>query len=92
MTQFVFRDERPPHRPCSGFTNVIGGRAMKKEDLKEMASRCRIIARTADEFTKRRLLDLATKYEARLEGRLPPVTKSTSATIKIDPPGSFGAG
>lgn len=42
---------------------------MKPEDLKEMAGRCRRLAGTADAFTKRRLLDLALKYEARLEGR-----------------------
>jgi hypothetical protein len=42
---------------------------MQQEDLKEMAERCRIIAGSADEFTKRRLLDLALKYEARFEGR-----------------------
>jgi hypothetical protein len=48
------------------------GPAMRKEDLKEMVSRCRLIAGTADEFTKRRLLDLASKYEARLENQSPP--------------------
>ena len=42
---------------------------MKPEDLKELAGRCRRLAGTADAFTKRRLLDLALKYEARLEGR-----------------------
>jgi len=42
---------------------------MKPGDLKEMANRCRLMAGTADAFTKRRLLDLASKYEARLEGR-----------------------
>jgi hypothetical protein len=42
---------------------------MKKEDLKEMADRCRSLANKADEFTKRRLLELALTYEARLEGR-----------------------
>jgi hypothetical protein len=42
---------------------------MKQEDLKEMAQRCRLIADTADDFTKKRLLDLALKYEARSEGR-----------------------
>ena len=36
---------------------------MKKEDLKEMASRCRLIARKADKFTRIRLLELASKYE-----------------------------
>jgi hypothetical protein len=45
---------------------------MRKEDLKEMASRRRLMACTADEFTKRRLLDLASKYEARLESQSPP--------------------
>jgi hypothetical protein len=44
---------------------------MKKEDLKEMASRCRLIARTADKFTRIRLLELASKYEAQLERRSP---------------------
>jgi hypothetical protein len=42
---------------------------MKKEDLKEMASRCRLFARTADKFTRIRLLELAAKYEAQLESR-----------------------
>jgi hypothetical protein len=42
---------------------------MQQEDLKEMAEQCRIIAGSADEFTKRRLLDLAPRYEARFEGR-----------------------
>jgi hypothetical protein len=42
---------------------------MKPEDLKEMAGRCRRLAGAADAFTRRRLLDLALKYEARLEGR-----------------------
>src|ERR1700744_915403 len=45
---------------------------MRQEDLKEMANRCRRMAGTADEFTKKRLLDLALKYEARSEGKLPP--------------------
>jgi hypothetical protein len=44
---------------------------MRKKDLKEMAIRCRLMAGTADEFTKRRLLDLASKYEARLESQSP---------------------
>jgi hypothetical protein len=42
---------------------------MKSEDLKEMANRCRSIADGADDFVKKRLLDLALKYEARYEGR-----------------------
>jgi hypothetical protein len=55
---------------------------MKKQDLKEMANRCRLMAGTADEFTKRRLLDLATKYEARIEGDRPRLaTQLTAETI-----------
>ena len=42
---------------------------MKQDDLKEMAQRCRLMADTADDFTRKRLLDLALKYEARYEGR-----------------------
>lgn len=42
---------------------------MKQEDLQEMADRCRSIAENADEFTKKRLMELALKYEARSEGR-----------------------
>jgi hypothetical protein len=34
--------------------------------LKEQALRCRSLAEIADKFTKRRLLDLAESYEARL--------------------------
>ena len=34
-----------------------------------MAQRCRLMADTADDFTRRRLLDLALKYEARYEGK-----------------------
>lgn len=45
------------------------GRAMRQEDLKEMAERCRLLASHADSFTKKRLIDLALKYEARSEGR-----------------------
>ena len=34
-----------------------------------MAERCRFLASNADNFTKKRLMDLALKYEARSEGR-----------------------
>jgi len=34
--------------------------------LKEQVMRCRILAENADQFTKRRLGDLAEKYEVRL--------------------------
>jgi hypothetical protein len=39
---------------------------MDSSFLKEQASRCRSLAESADQFTKRRLLDLAERYEDRL--------------------------
>jgi hypothetical protein len=39
---------------------------MDSSFLKEQAMRCRGLAENADQFTKRRLLDLAAKYEDRL--------------------------
>jgi hypothetical protein len=51
---------------------------MKSEDLKEMAHRCRSIADGADDFIKKRLLDLALKYEARYDGRSLASRKLTS--------------
>jgi hypothetical protein len=61
---------------------------MRKEDLREMVNRCRLMAGTADEFTKRRLLDLASKYEARLQSRSPPykTAYSIANAVKKTPP------
>jgi hypothetical protein len=42
---------------------------MKQEDLKTMADRCRSLAESADDFTRKRLIDLALRYEARYAGR-----------------------
>lgn len=39
---------------------------MENSFLKEQADRCRRLAENADQFTKRRLLDLAEKYEDKL--------------------------
>jgi hypothetical protein len=39
------------------------GVQMDNEYLKQQADRCRSLAEKADEFTKRRLLDLAAKYD-----------------------------
>jgi hypothetical protein len=39
---------------------------MDNSFLKEQADRCRSLAEKADKFTKRRLLDLAAKYDQRL--------------------------
>ena len=41
--------------------------------LKEQAERCRLLADNADEFTKRRLLDLAVRYDKRLKAAEPSV-------------------
>jgi hypothetical protein len=40
---------------------------MDSSFLKEQADRCRRLAENADQFTRRRLLDLAEKYEDRLD-------------------------
>jgi hypothetical protein len=39
---------------------------MDSSFLKEQADRCRRLAENADQFTKRRLLDLAEKYEDKM--------------------------
>ena len=39
--------------------------------LKAYAERCRILAENADEFTKRRLLDLAANYDKRVKAAGP---------------------
>jgi hypothetical protein len=40
---------------------------MDNSFIKEQADRCRRVAENADQFTKRRLLDLAAKYDDRLD-------------------------
>jgi hypothetical protein len=42
---------------------------MDETFLREQAVRCRSLADKADEFTKKRLLDLAARYESRLPDR-----------------------
>jgi hypothetical protein len=42
---------------------------MDNSFLEEQAARCRKLAGSADQFTKRRLLDLAASYEDRLRGK-----------------------
>jgi hypothetical protein len=41
--------------------------------LKAHAERCRLLAENADEFTKRRLLDLAAHYDKRVRAAEPSV-------------------
>jgi hypothetical protein len=60
---------------------------MDSSFLKEQATRCRDLAEKADQFTKRRLLDLAEKYEDRL-GR--PSRAVRSLKIPVAPPSSAG--
>jgi hypothetical protein len=50
--------------------------------LKEQAERCRRLAENADPFIKRRLLDLAGKYEDRL-GRPSPAVRSLSVPAML---------
>jgi hypothetical protein len=57
--------------------------------LQETAERCRSLAEKADEFTKRRLLELANKYEHRIAKSSPAKsspTKSSPATRFIRTP------
>jgi hypothetical protein len=49
--------------------------------LKAHAERCRLLAENADEFTKRRLLDLAAHYDKRLKAAEP-----SAATRFLKPP------
>ena len=44
---------------------------MRDADIKEMAERCRTLAGGADVFTKKRLLDLAARYDAMAGKRSP---------------------
>jgi hypothetical protein len=53
--------------------------------LKEQAERCRRLARQADPFTEKRLLDLAAEYEARIE-KLEPQPSAASRMLRTDEP------
>jgi hypothetical protein len=53
--------------------------------LKEQAERCRRLARQADPFTEKRLLDLAAEYEARIE-KLEPRPSAASRMLRSDEP------
>jgi hypothetical protein len=55
---------------------------MDNSFLKEQADRCRRLAENADKFTKRRLLDLAEKYDDRL-------SRPSRATRSLGVPGSL---
>jgi hypothetical protein len=53
--------------------------------LKEQAERCRRLARQADPFTEKRLLDLAAEYEARI-AKLEPRASAASRMLRTDEP------
>jgi hypothetical protein len=55
---------------------------MRDEDIKELIARCRALAGTADIFTKKRLQDLALRYEAMCEKR--PVATPTPEVISLE--------
>jgi hypothetical protein len=55
---------------------------MDNSSLKELADRCRRLAENADSFTKRRLLDLAERYDDRLN-------RPSRATRSLGVPGSL---
>ena len=58
------------------------GRRMDQDFLKAQVERCRTLADQADQFTKRRLLELADKYEIRL-GKPSAATRILKAPIHL---------
>jgi hypothetical protein len=55
---------------------------MDEDFLKAQVERCRTLADKADQFTKRRLLELADKYETRL-GKPSAATRILKAQIHL---------
>jgi hypothetical protein len=62
----------------------FNGEVMREEDLKLLAERCRILADKADSSTKRRLQDLAVRYEAMCE-KPPEGPKVVSLSVNVPP-------
>ena len=59
---------------CAKTQRVFGGGiSVDTNFLKAQAERCRLLAESADEFTKRRLLDLAAHYDKRVKAAAPSV-------------------
>ena len=54
------------HARCAKLKLGVEGEAMDMNFLRAHAERCRSLAESADEFTKRRLLNLAANYDKRL--------------------------
>ena len=80
----------------AGFTsdsldsNITSDKAMRHNDLRDLAQRCRLIAGKADAFTKRRLLNLAAQYDARLEGPTKQPGAANSVFQKLYPDRQHG--
>jgi hypothetical protein len=71
-----------PSKPCKVKSLVVLELKMDSSFLKEQADRCRSLAEKADPFIKKRLLDLAARYDAKLG-----VPSRASRTLGI--PGSL---
>jgi len=54
---------------------------MDSEFIKQRAAHCRFLAERADPFIKRRLLDLATKYEAEFPKQPPQIRVNLTAQV-----------
>jgi hypothetical protein len=59
---------------------------MNVEFLREQIARCRRLAKQADPFTEKRLLDLAAEYEARIFELEKGYRPSASRLLKPDEP------
>jgi len=66
--------------PCATL-HVLLGVSVDTNLLRAYADRCRSLAANADEFTKRRLLDLAANYDKRLK-----VARPSAATRTLEAP------
>jgi hypothetical protein len=53
--------------------------------LKEQAERCRRLAKQADPFTQKRLLDLAAEYDVRI-AKLEPKLSAATRSLRIGEP------
>jgi hypothetical protein len=65
---------------------------MGEDYFKEQAARLRQIASSADPFTKRRLLDLAEKYDGRKSARRPTPLPSLTMEHEVYPVGNNSGG
>lgn len=66
----------------SGALVALGG-VMDNTFLREHVARCRSLADKADQFTKKRLLDLAAKYESTLVRRPSRASEFVKAPVKF---------